>query len=232
MSLKSILVAVLVTTSLTLLAGACSSDAAGTTVEVTGTNDGCAPAQDLLDAGTIDFEFTNEADKVSELYVLRSNGDIVAEVENVTTGTSRTLTVDLVAGDYTLRCRPGQTGDGLTSDVTVTGTGGTAAEEPDRTITFEAVDFRYTDLDLNDITAGDTIRFEMTNSGTEEHEFEVLGPDGDPIGEVAAVEPGETAGATITFDTPGDYGFQCILKDTTSGNTHSMLGMKGTFTVD
>jgi len=230
-SLKRISLAALLAGCLVLSAGACSDDTAGATLDVTGTNDGCDPAMDVLDAGTTDVEFTNEADKISELYVLRSNGDIVGEVENVTTGTKRTLTVDLVAGEYTLRCRPGQTGDGVTSVITVAGEGGTAAGAPDRTLTFEAVDFQYTDLDLSEVTVGETIRFDMTNSGTEEHEFEVLDPDGNAIGEVAAVEPGGTGGATITFDAPGDYSFQCILVNQASGQPHSMLGMKGTFSV-
>ncbi len=50
------------------------------------------------------------------------------------------------------------------------------------------------------ITAGETIRFEMTNSGDQAHEFEVLLPDGEALGEVAAIEPGEEGGATMTFD--------------------------------
>ena len=92
---------------------ACSTEQADTAVMVTGTDDGCELSETDLSAGRIDFEFTNEADDVSELYVLRDNDDIVSEVENVTTGTTRTLTVDLAEGEYRVRCRPGQTGRGV-----------------------------------------------------------------------------------------------------------------------
>lgn len=137
---------------------------------MTGTDDGCIIAVDELAAGKIDFNFTNEAGDISELYVLRPNGDVVAEVENVTTGVTRTLTVDLVAGDYELACKPGQVGDGFTTGFVVTGEGGTAQAAPDREIHFSSVDFTYQDLDLSGITAGNTIRFEMVNNGGQPHE--------------------------------------------------------------
>jgi plastocyanin len=210
---------------------ACSTDAADVTVDVTGTNDECILSADVLDAGNIGFEFTNKANDVSELYVLRADGDVVAEVENVTTGTSRTLTVDLVAGDYLVRCKPGQTGDGIESSFTVTGEGGTAQATPDRTVTFGSVEFRYPDLDVGGITAGDTIRFEMSNAGSQAHEFEVLDPDGNAIGEVASTEPGAESGATMTFESPGVYSYQCILVDENTAKQHTELGMEGTFEV-
>lgn len=93
---------VLAATALLALA-ACSTESADSTVEVTGTDDACVIAQDVVEAGKVGFEFTNESSKVNELYVLKANGDTLGEVENVTTGTSRTLTVDLVAGDYLVR---------------------------------------------------------------------------------------------------------------------------------
>lgn len=213
------------------LLSACSFGSAESTADVTGTDDDCIITNDELAAGKIDFEFTNEADEISELYVLRANGDVVSEVENVTTGTSRTLTVDLVEGDYIVQCKPGQTGDGFSSPFEVTGEGGTAQAAPGRTITFESVDFAYEDLDLSDVAAGETIRFEMTNTGSQAHEFEVLDPSGEAIGEVASIEPGETGGATVTFETGGTYGFQCILIDPVSGKEHTMLGMSGEFDV-
>jgi len=210
---------------------ACSTAAADVTVDVTGTDDACTLSADVLDAGNIGFEFTNKAGDVNELYVLKSNGDVVGEVENVTTGTKRSLVVDLVAGDYLVRCKPGQTGDGIESAITGTGEGGTAEPTPDRTLTFESVEFRYPDLDVDGITAGETIRFEMANKGSQAHEFEVLDPDGNAIGEVASTEPGGVSGATITFESPGVYTYQCILVDENTGKQHTELDMTGTFEV-
>ena len=210
---------------------ACSSDAADVTVTVTGTNDGCALSADVLEAGNIGFEFTNDADDVNELYVVKANGDVVGEVENVTTGTTRTLTADLVAGDYLVRCKPGQTGDGIESNFSVIGDGGTAQAAPDRTTSFEAVEFRYPDLSLDGIVAGETIRFEMSNTGSQPHEFEVLDPDGNAIGEVAAIEPGSLRWRDDDLRIPGVYRYQCILVDENTGKQHTELGMKGTFEV-
>jgi plastocyanin len=214
-----------------LALSACSTDSADSTVEVTGTDDACLIAQDVVEAGKVGFEFTNESNKVNELYVLKADGDTLGEVENVTTGTSRTLTVDVVAGDYLVRCKPGQSGDGFESEFTVTGDGGTAQAEPDREIAFAAIDFGYEKLDVDGIADGDTIRFVMDNTGEQAHEFEVLDPDGEPIGEVAATNPGESGGATMTFTAPGVYTYQCILVDPATNKPHTELGMFGTFDV-
>ncbi|HUS42607.1 MAG TPA: cupredoxin domain-containing protein [Ilumatobacteraceae bacterium] len=214
-----------------LALAACSTESADSTVDVTGTDDACDIAQDVVDAGKVGFDFVNESNEVNELYVLKANGDTLGEVENVTTGTSRTLTVDLVAGDYLVRCKPGQTGDGFESPFTVTGDGGTAQDAPDREIAFESVDFEYENLDLTGIADGDTVRFAMDNTGEQAHEFEVLDPDGEPIGEVAATNPGESGGATMTFTAPGVYTYQCILVDPATDQPHTELGMIGTFDV-
>lgn len=214
-----------------LLLSACSFGSADSSTTVTGTDDGCDLADTELEAGKIDFKFTNEAGDISELYVLRADGDVVGEVENVTTGTSRTLTVDLNAGDYLVRCKPGQTGTGFSTPFTVSGEGGAAEVSADRTVTFDSIDFTYSDLDLSGISAGDTIRFEMTNTGSQPHEFEVLDPNGEAIGEVEAIEAGATGAATVVFEAAGTYQFQCILIDPASGQEHTMLGMLGTFEV-
>lgn len=216
------------------LAVSCADSGGGEaqSVTVTGTDDACELGQTQLSAGKVNFEFINESDDVSELYVLYDNGDVVSEVENVTTGTSRTLTVDLVAGDYRVTCKPGQAGKGFSSDFVVTGDGGTEQAEPDREITFDAHDFGYTGLEgLDELTVGETVRFEMTNSGDQAHEFEVIRPNREALGEVAAIDPGEQGGATMTFDEPGTYMFQCILIDEASGEPHTVLGMVGTFEV-
>ncbi len=214
-----------------LTLSACSTEPADSTVAVTGTDDACIIENDIAEAGKVGFEFVNESSDVNELYVLKTNGDTLGEVENVTTGTSRTLTVDLVAGDYLVRCKPGQSGDGFESAFTVMGEGGAAQAEPDREISFDAVDFDYENLDVAGISDGDTIRFVMNNVGQQAHEFEVLDPNDEPIGEVAATNPGESGGATMTFTAPGVYTYQCILVDPATAESHTELGMIGTFEV-
>jgi len=209
----------------------CSTEAVDSTVAITGTDDACEIGDTTIEAGKVGFEFSNTSSKVNELYVLKANGDTLGEVENVTTGTTRTLVVDLVAGEYLVRCKPGQSGDGIESPFTVVGEGGTAAPDADRETTLEAIDFEYEGLDTSGITSGATIRFVMTNSGQQPHEFEVLDPDGNPVGEIAAINPTGSGGATMTFETPGVYTYQCILRDPETGKPHTDLGMIGSFEV-
>jgi iron uptake system EfeUOB component EfeO/EfeM len=102
------------------LASCSSSDPSAVSVAVTGTNDACQAATTTVKSGPVNFEFTNQADAVNELYVLKADGSIVSEVENVTTGTTRSLQVELGVGAYTLQCKPGQTGDGFLATIEAT----------------------------------------------------------------------------------------------------------------
>ncbi|MFN8076603.1 MAG: iron uptake system protein EfeO [Kineosporiaceae bacterium] len=57
---------------------------------------------------------------------------MVAERENIGPSTSVDLTVELAAGTYTLRCKPGMKGDGINSSLTVTGGAAPAASAAPR----------------------------------------------------------------------------------------------------
>lgn len=107
-----------------LVAGCSQAGAAddGSSVAVTARDDACELETTQLTAGTTTFAVTNEGSQVTEFYVLREDGvAIVSEVENIGPGTTRDLTVQLDAGRYVYACKPGQTGDGLRGDLTVTG---------------------------------------------------------------------------------------------------------------
>ncbi len=111
--------------SLVLGATACGGDddegdaGGGTEVVVTGTDKECTPATKELAAGSTTFVFTNKAGDVSEIYVY-SGTKVVKEVENVITGATKKLTINLEAGKtYKLVCKPGQKGDGISTEVTV-----------------------------------------------------------------------------------------------------------------
>lgn len=211
--------------------GGCVSNRAATHVVVVGRDGACTLARNRLPAGNLVFEFTNRAAIVNELYVMRADDTVVGEVEDVATGTTRTLHADLIAGSYEVRCKPGQQGDGFSAPFTVTGSGGTRPAKAERSIDFEAVDFHYEQHHLGGIEAGRTIGFTMTNRGLQPHEFEVLDPRGTAIGEVAATEPDHRGRATMTFPSAGRFTYQCILVDPSSGRPHSELGMAGTFEV-
>lgn len=64
-------------------------------------------------AGQVAFDVQNTGAAVTEFYLLRSDGSIVIEVEDIGPGLSADLEVALTAGDYVARCKPGMTGDGI-----------------------------------------------------------------------------------------------------------------------
>jgi high-affinity iron transporter len=71
--------------------------------------------------------------------------------------------------------------------------------------------------------AAGAITFEVTNNGTEEHEFEIFKGD-TVVDEVEGLTPGLTRTLNVTLDA-GDYTYVCKLAG------HDALGMKGTLTV-
>lgn len=215
------------------VAAGCGANRTDTTVAVNATDSQCDVAQTALKAGNIRFNFTNNGKKTNELYVLGDKDRIVDEVENVTPGTTRALDVNLKAGSYTLACKPGQTGDGIRTKITVTGAGGktgAATAKADRTIGVDAHEYAFTFAQPVAVKQGEAIAFELANKGQEHHEFEVLGPDGKAIGEIAAVAPGKAGDATLQFAQTGAYTYQCLVK-TSDGRLHKDLGMTGTFEV-
>ncbi|MFP5345870.1 MAG: iron uptake system protein EfeO [Actinomycetes bacterium] len=110
-----------------VLAG-CSTDAepqASTSggpgpVQVKATDDECALSRTELPAGVTRFAITNGGSQVTEVYVYEGDR-IVTEKENIGPGTSYDLTVDLPEGKYQVACKPGMTGNGIRTDITVSG---------------------------------------------------------------------------------------------------------------
>ena len=209
----------------------CSSSG-GTRVAVRSTNDACQVAETKLDAGELRFEVTNDGREPTELYVLGDNDRVISEVENIGPGTSRTLGVSLKAGTYTLACKPGQRGDGIRQTITVTGTGGQqgVSATADKDVSVTALDYAFSFESPPSIGARQSIAFRLTNNGTEDHEFEVLAPDGSTIGEITEVRPGGSGEAVISFAEAGSYTYRCQVK-AADGQTHDLKGMRGTFTV-
>ena len=69
-----------------------------------------------------------------------------------------------------------------------------------------------------------TIAFAVHNQGQEEHDFELIGPQGAVVTHIDAIQPGITKGISVTL-TPGTYRFICTIED------HAQRGMTGTLTV-
>jgi uncharacterized cupredoxin-like copper-binding protein len=80
------------------------------------------------------------------------------------------------------------------------------------------------------VAKGETVTFQIKNTGTLEHEF-MVGPMADAFAdkegtpEVAGITGGTTKSLTVTFDGAGPYAFAC------HATGHFEAGMKGTITL-
>jgi iron uptake system component EfeO len=105
---------------------ACSSDepssGGGGKIAVKAGESSCEVATGSLDAGTHTFAVTNTGTQVTEFYVYAPGDRVMGEVENIGPSLTRELTVELPAGDYQTACKPGQVGQGIRGQLTVTGT--------------------------------------------------------------------------------------------------------------
>ncbi len=210
---------------LAALAGCASKDKGENSIAVTATDSSCEVATTDLPSGSTTFAVSNKGNDVTEVYVYGEGDKVMGEVENIGPGTSRDFTVDLGAGTYEVACKPGQKGDGIRTEITVSGTATTQAAAG-RTVAVEGYDYGYHGMMDFSATAGETIEFTLTNTATDEqHEFEVTGPDGTVLGEIGPTDPGKTGTVVLTFSRPGTYVYECGITD------HAEKGMKGEFTV-
>jgi iron uptake system component EfeO len=90
-------------------------------IAVKATDSECSVTTTALDAGTHSFEIRNDGGQVTEFYVYAAGDKIMGEVENIGPGLTRTLPVELPAGRYEATCKPGMTGKGIRTALTVTG---------------------------------------------------------------------------------------------------------------
>lgn len=94
------------------------------TLQVTSTNTECRVSGSSAPSGNLVFSVTNEADKVTEFYLLAQDGlRIVGEVENIGPGLTRDLVVRAAPGSYVTACKPGMVGAGIRTAFTVTDSG-------------------------------------------------------------------------------------------------------------
>ncbi|HLF41159.1 MAG TPA: hypothetical protein VI854_06750 [Acidimicrobiia bacterium] len=71
---------------------------------------------------------------------------------------------------------------------------------------------------------GPKLFFTADNSGSEDHELEVLDSRGEALGEIEAFPPGGEAEPLAVVAEPGTYTLQCFL-ETKDGRRHRDLGM-------
>ena len=120
--------------------GASGGGEAADTVTVAATDDACDVASTELPAGTHSFAVTNSGAQVTEFYVYAEGDRVMGEVENIAPGLTRELLVELPAGSYQTACKPGMVGDGIRSDLTVTGEAQSLSE--DETLAQASTDYQ------------------------------------------------------------------------------------------
>ncbi|TDD82420.1 iron uptake system protein EfeO [Actinomadura darangshiensis] len=143
--------------SMSLLAacgGDGEADAAGG-IAVTATDDSCEVAKTELTAGKTTFKVSNKGSKVNEFEVLKPDGKILAERENIGPGTSVDFVVNLPAGQYKVLCSAGQTGKGPSQNVTVSG----KAAGGDQRLAQATADYKTYVIGKLDDTIGKTRKF-------------------------------------------------------------------------
>ena len=114
-----------------LLLVACTSKAGGDgAIKVTSSDAACDLDSTSAETGDVDFTVTNNGSKVTEFYVYGPGDKVMGEIENVSPGLQRKLIVQLPeAGTYKTACKPGMVGDGIRSDLTVTGEAAQLSED-------------------------------------------------------------------------------------------------------
>jgi uncharacterized cupredoxin-like copper-binding protein len=213
---------------LCLALAACSNGSgsgSGDAIAITATGTECTVAKTDLTAGKHEFRVRNDGKGVTEVYVYAEGDKVVTEKENIGPGTTAEFDADLTAGSYEVACKPGQQGDGIRTHLHVTGSGGTAQQPADLEAEVEATEYKFEGLDGFAPKAGQTVKFELKNKGTTQHELEVFGPDGKAVGEVGPTDKDDEGEVVLTLAKPGEYRYVCGIAD------HEARGMKGTFRV-
>lgn len=207
------------------LLGACTGGGgepgttAASTVQVSASDRSCELDRTDLGAGTASFAITNTGDKTTEVYVYAADGGgnyttVLAEVENIGPGLSRTMEAQLGPGRYEVACKPGQSGEGIRTRLTVVGNGGdngggeSAAGESevayDREIELSTDGTTITGEELA-ATSGEKIEFKVENKAQGPITFELKTPDSDVAGEVESIKPGATGELVAALDETGEW---------------------------
>ena len=94
------------------------------TIAVDANDTRCTLSAAQAPSGTLHFTVKNTGNKVTEFYLLASDGlRILGEVENIGPGLSRDLVLSAAPGSYVTACKPGMVGDGIRTQFAVSNSG-------------------------------------------------------------------------------------------------------------
>lgn len=101
-------------------AAAQPAESAATTITVTSTDNACTLSSDSSAPGPLTFSVRNDGSDVTEFYLYQTDGTtIVGEVEDVTPGLTRDLSIDATEGAYIAACKPSSGSEGIRVAFTV-----------------------------------------------------------------------------------------------------------------
>ena len=109
----------------------CAPLDADTRISVTQSESRCDLSNSEFPAGITTFVIENVGEGIAEFYILRTTDEgIVTEVENISSGLTRELTVELSAGTYEYSCEQMDGGTPLRGAVTVSENANVATPDP------------------------------------------------------------------------------------------------------
>ncbi|MDQ1703126.1 MAG: iron uptake system component EfeO [Frankiaceae bacterium] len=203
--------------ALPALAACGASKASGATagapapIALEATDTACNVATTTVPAGPLTLHVTNKGSKTTEVYVYGADAGaftkVVGEVENIGPGTSRDVTATLTDATYEVACKPGMTGDGIRTKLTVTG-GSAAAASPstsasaDRTVLLTTDGTAITGLPASAKT-GENIQFTLTNNAGGSRALELKDPSGAVAGASSEIAAGGTGTLMVRLTKPG-----------------------------
>jgi iron uptake system component EfeO len=218
-------------------ASGCGSSGSGSgeqTYDVRAGDKTCDVEKTRLPAGVVVFKVENTGSDVTEVYVYGQQAGeftrIVGEVENIGPGTSRDFTVSLPRGAYQVACKPGMTGDGIRTNLTVTGPGGSgssngeSSESYDREMEFSVSAAGGVEPPSGGLRAarGQRIEFKLHNASGEEHYLKVVDPQGHQVG-TAEADAGAEAEFVAELPSVGDYTVSVYAKGAEGSATSTPL---------
>jgi uncharacterized cupredoxin-like copper-binding protein len=211
---------------------ACSSDGSSSgssqssggngAIALTATDTSCQPARDEVPAGAVTFAVTNKGSRITEAEIFGQDGDqftkVISEVENIGPGTSRNLAVTLPAGTYELACKPGQSGNGIRTRLTVTGGAGAAStpspRSPSASGTSESGAAREIELstdgtrisgETGSARTGERVQVELTNHASSPRTLEIKNASGAVVAESSSIAPNAKGEVTVRLSTSGNW---------------------------
>lgn len=210
-------IAGLLTAATALLLAGCGTAGeaapAASVVIITADDSRCDVDRTQLEPGAATFKVTNNGKQVTEVYVYGAADGayttVISEVENIGPGLSRDLTAELSPGTYEVACKPGQTGSGIRTRITVAG-GATTSPTGDQEAAYDrelelSSDGHTISGDFAGVRSGEKIEFKLANRSDRPLILELKKPTGDVAGETEPIPPDGTGEIIVDLQTAGNW---------------------------